>query len=622
MKIGCVKGILTTCLFIITVSWARAVPPVVSNVHAAQRPGTKLVDITYDLADSDSNSLTVGVEISGDGGQTFAIPAATLSGDVGPDISPGLGRAIVWNAGSDWAGHYVPGAQVRVTADDSSPPPNFPAQAVLSRPDLTALTGGGAGALDGIATVSVNPPLLVALRLNGQLTVWQLDQGNATADVSAGIVRPLDFDAMTNAKVWTRLAVGVSTVAGLQSALDAKADVATTAALAVSTASLSASTTSLSASAVRSRLFGAVLKPTQGPLIPLVATPPAITRSGTTVPSLNGALVPWNSPAFAYGGGDTYVGSASVYPDTLFGVSRFGTNGPANGSSDVEFLYDGAAFEIWVKEFAGTGFLVYVDGALATAALTWTRDVPGGGAYYKVDLGTAALHRIRLEMNGQFYFGGIVPSDPNHSVYPDASARRPRCIVMGDSYTQGSSATDYLRGFPRVLGKIFNWDVWASGVGGSGYLVGGQGGSTATIRGRLATDLYPFAPDIVILAAGHNDTASTADQIQAEVGLVLDGIAANLPTAKIYVVGPMFEAGPAPPQIIAVRDGIKAACAARGVPHIDPVLAGSEWITGSSAAGTGNAAIYISGDNVHPNTDGHEYLARRIAAQILSLEGF
>jgi len=39
-------------------------PPVVSNVHAEQRPGTKLVDITYDVEDPDGDLLTISVEIS------------------------------------------------------------------------------------------------------------------------------------------------------------------------------------------------------------------------------------------------------------------------------------------------------------------------------------------------------------------------------------------------------------------------------------------------------------------------------------------------------------------------------------------------------------------------------
>ncbi len=52
----------------------QAVPPVVSNIRASQRTGTKFVDIYYDVTASTS-SVTVAVQASGDGGLTYTIPA-------------------------------------------------------------------------------------------------------------------------------------------------------------------------------------------------------------------------------------------------------------------------------------------------------------------------------------------------------------------------------------------------------------------------------------------------------------------------------------------------------------------------------------------------------------------
>ena len=45
----------------------RAADPVVSNLNAVQREGTKLVDLTYDLA-ADSATVAVSLQISWDGG--------------------------------------------------------------------------------------------------------------------------------------------------------------------------------------------------------------------------------------------------------------------------------------------------------------------------------------------------------------------------------------------------------------------------------------------------------------------------------------------------------------------------------------------------------------------------
>lgn len=56
----------------------KAAPPVVSNIAAAQRSGTKLVDIYYDLSDADGDAQLIQVQISADGGLTYTIPCVTL----------------------------------------------------------------------------------------------------------------------------------------------------------------------------------------------------------------------------------------------------------------------------------------------------------------------------------------------------------------------------------------------------------------------------------------------------------------------------------------------------------------------------------------------------------------
>ena len=80
----------------------HAAPPVVSNIRAAQRAGTHLVDIYYNVADADGNSpLTVYVAVSANGGANFNVPVFTLTGAVGPGVTLGNDRHIVWNAGTD-----------------------------------------------------------------------------------------------------------------------------------------------------------------------------------------------------------------------------------------------------------------------------------------------------------------------------------------------------------------------------------------------------------------------------------------------------------------------------------------------------------------------------------------
>jgi hypothetical protein len=59
-----------------------AADPTVTNVRAAQKTGTKQVEIYYDMSGSTS-PVFVSLQISSDGGTTFAVPASGLSGAVG-----------------------------------------------------------------------------------------------------------------------------------------------------------------------------------------------------------------------------------------------------------------------------------------------------------------------------------------------------------------------------------------------------------------------------------------------------------------------------------------------------------------------------------------------------------
>jgi len=92
--------------------------PIVSNAHAEQHPGTHLVDITYDVEDPDGDSMTVSVQFSDDGGETFNVPAKTFSGDIGPGVTSGKGKRVVWDAGADVPNTFGSNYVAKITADD------------------------------------------------------------------------------------------------------------------------------------------------------------------------------------------------------------------------------------------------------------------------------------------------------------------------------------------------------------------------------------------------------------------------------------------------------------------------------------------------------------------------
>ncbi len=104
---------------IIIAQVAYAGIPVVSNVVAVQRVGTKLVDITYNVTDSDGDMLKIRVEISDNAGTLYSVPAFSFTGAVGDTITPGNGKTIVWDAGVDWDGEYSDQMKVKVIATDA-----------------------------------------------------------------------------------------------------------------------------------------------------------------------------------------------------------------------------------------------------------------------------------------------------------------------------------------------------------------------------------------------------------------------------------------------------------------------------------------------------------------------
>jgi formylglycine-generating enzyme required for sulfatase activity len=105
--------------FCIAVHAGRAAVPVVTNVVATQRVGTKLVDIHYDVADADGDTLKIRVEVSDNGGNLYSVPAFSFSGDIGDNITVGTNKWIIWNAGVDWDGEYSDEMRVKVIAVDA-----------------------------------------------------------------------------------------------------------------------------------------------------------------------------------------------------------------------------------------------------------------------------------------------------------------------------------------------------------------------------------------------------------------------------------------------------------------------------------------------------------------------
>ena len=85
-----------------TITWNWNTAFAITNVVAAQRPGTKLVDITYDIVSDVTNGVAIALAIASNG---IPVPTNGLIGNYGANIRPGAGKTNLWNAGTNWNGN-------------------------------------------------------------------------------------------------------------------------------------------------------------------------------------------------------------------------------------------------------------------------------------------------------------------------------------------------------------------------------------------------------------------------------------------------------------------------------------------------------------------------------------
>lgn len=95
-------------------------------------------------------------------------------------------------------------------ASTSVTTPTLTAGCVTPIPGITSLTGGGTTALNGLVTgASANPSIVtgatVLLSYGRVGQTWQLIDGTDADAPSAGVVRPADYNASTNARIWVQL---------------------------------------------------------------------------------------------------------------------------------------------------------------------------------------------------------------------------------------------------------------------------------------------------------------------------------------------------------------------------------------------------------------------------------
>ncbi|HEY7268417.1 MAG TPA: SGNH/GDSL hydrolase family protein [Dehalococcoidia bacterium] len=299
----------------------------------------------------------------------------------------------------------------------------------------------------------------------------------------------------------------------------------------------------------------------------------------------------------------------------------------------IEWSFDGSVFEVHLSGNSASYRLV-VDGQYATPDEQKIAASDFAAHYLRVDFGSRAVRRIRLEAANNLGLDGIVIGKGD-SVWRPAEETGPRVIVFGDSVVEGQIGHgNIIDSFVHQLGWLMGWDdIWASGSGGTGYVnAGPQGSQRVKLRDRLQNDVIKYKPDMVILEGGFNDATFAKDEVAKEVSLVIGAIHRALPSTKVVVLSPWYASEQLTKDQGATREAVKAAALTSADVYIDTFTGETfvrghstgkgtgPWITGTGADGSpasnGNADAYISSDRMHPTPAGHTYFAQRLAAAL------
>ena len=334
-------------------------------------------------------------------------------------------------------------------------------------------------------------------------------------------------------------------------------------------------------------------------------------------------------------GAHPYIMSAPLPPVHL-GDGSDPTAGATIGQAmNVRFYTEAAEFEIYFA--TASGFRVLVNGEFIKAGTfgnyTDLGIAVGQSRYQKITFPATGPKFVELQFDGSaIYFKGIrVPA--LYDVQPWPHPEPLRICNWGDSFVEtisedGASAAELraeAHGSSTLLMQMMTGqpDIWASGVGGTGFAADGSGTRSDFIE-RAPVDISPYGFDVLFDTGGRNDDLTQAE-MEALAAEFIDICLASNPDMIIAMTGPCprgsGEAYSANASFAAAQDGKRAACArypanclfieTLGNAEID-----DPWFFGTGRQGDeasdGNADLFTGADGIHRTLAGHRHFTTRL----------
>ncbi|OQC10349.1 MAG: Serine/threonine-protein kinase pkn1 [Candidatus Cloacimonetes bacterium ADurb.Bin088] len=162
--------------------------PQVNNLFASQRnDSSKKVDVYFDL--SHNLPVTVSIYASQDNGITWNMPINLVSGDAGPNISPGNGKHIVWDVLAEHPNVIYDNVKFKVVADDGQIPEGF---VFVHSGEFTMGDTHGGGEADEVPTHIVTLSAFYISACEVTQAEWLSIMGSNPSQYVGDILRPVE----------------------------------------------------------------------------------------------------------------------------------------------------------------------------------------------------------------------------------------------------------------------------------------------------------------------------------------------------------------------------------------------------------------------------------------------
>lgn len=269
---------------------------------------------------------------------------------------------------------------------------------------------------------------------------------------------------------------------------------------------------------------------------------------------------------------------------------------------NVDFMTDAQYVEIYTLRY-NTKLDIRVNGFITNSV---SLDSAGSATLLKLDFGADSVGVVKhIELAGfNFPFGGVF-TEASGSVWYPSLDKRPLIYFFGDSYTQGTGAAGPDQVYAKVIANQLGMRSYQDGIGGTGW-ASSDAANLVTERFNRRLDKMGEAPDFVVAALGYNDSGANVDTVKNNLDAWVKLVQAKYPDAKIVVLGPWTPLG-ATAALDTIEDAIKAKCTELNL----------SFVSAKDVLNAKNKGIYNSGDNVHPNQNGHNFLGYRMAALTL-----